>query len=348
MKSRILLFIAFLALTSCKREQKISSPEAVSVSGLVQYKEDQGRLHIKSGNFTYDITKNQLPFKKIILLNASMAGYIGELHAEDRIVGVSNPEYIYSGKIQNLLRQGKIQNVGSEQKYDVEKIISLKPDAIFTNHIASFDNTYQLLKNNGIQVIFLDEYLEQQPLQKTGYLKLFGKLLGKDKEAERICGNVEKNYAELKQLAQKAKEKPTVLANEMYGDVWYLPGGKTSAANFISDANAEYILKNNTDEKAVTMSFEEVFAKSGAVRYWINAGNHVSRKEMLGMNPFYGKLNVFNKGKIYVITGREHGQANDFFESGVVRSDLVLKDYIKIFHPELLPGYQLTYMKELK
>lgn len=348
MKSRILLFIAFLALTSCKREQKISSPEAVSVSCLVQYKEDQGRLHIKSGNFIYDITKNQLPFKKIILLNASMAGYIGELHAEDRIVGVSSPEYIYSDKIQNLLRQGKIQNVGSEQKYDVEKIISLKPDAIFTNHIASFDNTYQLLKNNGIQVIFLDEYLEQQPLQKTGYLKLFGKLLGKDKEAERICENVGKNYAELKQLAQKAKEKPTVLANEMYGDVWYLPGGKTSAANFISDANAEYILKNNIDEKAVTMSFEEVFAKSGGVRYWINAGNHVSRKEMLGMNPFYGKLNVFNKGKIYVITGREHGQANDFFESGVVRSDLVLKDYIKIFHPELLPGYQLTYMKELK
>lgn len=348
MKSKILVLIAFLALTSCKREQKISSPEAVSVSSLVQYTEDQGKLHIKSGNFTYDIKKDQVPFKKIILLNASMAGYIGELHAEDQIIGVSSPEYIYSEKIQSLLKQGKIQNVGSEQKYDVEKIISLNPDAIFTNHIASFDNTYQLLKNNGIQVIFLDEYLEQNPLEKTAYIKLFGKLLGKDKAAKDVYENVEKNYAELKQLALKAKERPTVLANEMYGDVWYLPGGKTSAAHFISDANAEYILKNNTDEKAVTMSFEEVFAKSGSVKYWINAGNHVSKKEMLGMNPFYSKLNVFNNGKIYVITGKEHGQANDFFESGVVRSDLVLKDYIKIFHPELLPGYQLTYMKELK
>ncbi len=348
MKSKILVLIAFVALTSCKREQKISSREAVSVSSLVQYTEDQGGLHIKSGNFTYDIKENQVPFKKIILLNASMASYIGELHAEDLIIGVSSPEYIYSGKIQSLLKQGKIQNVGSEQKYDVEKIISLKPDVIFTNHIASFDNTYQLLKNNGIQVIFLDEYLEQNPLEKTAYIKLFGKLLGKEKEADGIYGNVEKNYAELKRLALKAKEKPTVLANEMYGDVWYLPGGITSAAHFISDANAEYILKNNTDEKAVTMSFEEVFAKSGHVKYWVNAGNHVSKKEMLSMNPFYGKLNVFNSGKIYVITGKENGQANDFFESGVVRSDLVLKDYIKIFHPELLPGYQLTYMKELK
>ncbi len=348
MKSRILVLTAFLALTSCKREQKILSPETVSVSSLLQYRENQGELHIKSGNFTYDIKKNQVPFKKIILLNASMAGYIGELHAEDLLIGISSPEYIYSERIQSLLKQGKIQNVGSDQKYDIEKIISLKPDAIFTNHIASFDNTYQLLKNNGIQVIFLDEYMEQKPLQKTAYLKLFGKLLGKDKEAERMYENVEKNYADLKQLALKAKEKPMVLANEMYGDVWYLPGGKTSTANFISDANADYILKNNTEEKAVTMSFEEVFAKSGTVQYWINAGNHTSRKEMLSMNPFYRKLNVFNKGKIYVITGKERGQANDFFESGVVRSDLVLKDYIKIFHPELLPGYQLTYMKELK
>jgi iron complex transport system substrate-binding protein len=64
----------------------------------------------------------------------------------------------------------------------VEKIISLKPDAIFTNHIASFDNTYQLLKNNGIQVVFLDEYLEQKPLEKTAYIKLFGKLLEKKKK----------------------------------------------------------------------------------------------------------------------------------------------------------------------
>lgn len=348
MKSRILVLTAFLALTSCKRERKILSPETVSVSSLLQYRENEGELHIKSGNFTYDIKKNQVPFKKIILLNASMAGYIGELHAENLLIGISSPEYIYSERIQSLLKQGKIQNVGSDQKYDIEKIISLKPDVIFTNHIASFDNTYQLLENNGIRVVFLDEYMEQKPLQKTAYLKLFGKLLGKDKEAERMSENVEKNYADLKQLALKAKEKPMVLANEMYGDVWYLPGGKTSTANFISDANADYILKNNTEEKAVTMSFEEVFAKSGTVQYWINAGNHTSRKEMLSMNPFYRKLNVFNKGKIYVITGKERGQANDFFESGVVRSDLVLKDYIKIFHPELLPGYQLTYMKELK
>lgn len=348
MKLKILLLIAFCTLISCKREQKISSTEWTSISHRLQYKEHNNILQLKSGNFTYDFKSETVPFKKIVLLNASMAGYITELGTENLIIGVSSPEYIYSEKILKLIKEGKIQNVGSEQKYDVEKILSLKPDAIFTNYIASFDNTYQLLKNNGIQVIFLDEFMEQKPLEKTAYLKLFGKLFGKDREAEAKYNEIAKNYNELKQLAVKAKTKPTVLANEMYGDVWYLPGGKTSVANYISDANAEYVLKNNTDEKALPMSFEEVYAKSGNVQYWVNAGNHTSKKEMLGMNPFYGKLEVFNKGKIYVVTGRERLKANDIFESGVVRSDLILKDYIKIFHPELLPDYQLTYMKELQ
>ncbi|WP_449387033.1 ABC transporter substrate-binding protein [Chryseobacterium lineare] len=348
MKPRILLLIAFLTLTACKREQKKIPAESVSISNLVQYKEENGNVHIQSGNFSYDFKQNQLPFKRIILLNASMAGYISALGVENLVIGVASPEYIYSDKIQNLLKEGKIQNVGNEQKYDVEKILSLQPDAIFTNHIASFDNTYKLLKDNGIQVVFLDEYMEQKPLEKTAYIKLFGKLFGKEKEAVAKYNEIEENYNQLKQMALKAKARPTVLANEMYGDVWYLPGGKTAVANFINDANANYILKNNTDEKAVTMSFEEVFAKADQVQYWVNAGNHTSKKEMLGMNPVYSKLSVFNKGKMYVITGKEKAKANDFFESGVVRSDLVLKDYIKIFHPELLPDYQLTYMKELQ
>ncbi|SHF04247.1 ABC transporter substrate-binding protein [Chryseobacterium sp. OV279] len=348
MKQRILLLFTVVALISCKREQKISSSDWTQISNRTQFKEHDGLLELKSGNFTYNFKQNQTPFKKIILLNASMAGYISELGAEDLIIGVSSPEYIYSEKIQNLLKQGKIQNVGSEQKYDVEKIISMKPDAIFTNYIASFDNAYQLLKNNGIQVVFLDEYMEQLPLQKTAYIKLFGEFFGKEKEAEAKYKEIEKNYSDLKQLALKAKDKPVVLANEMYGDVWYLPGGKTSVANYIGDANASYIMKDNKDEKSLTMSFEEVYAKSPGVQYWVNAGSHTSKKEMLGTNPFYGKLEVFNKGKIYTIAGKEKNKANDFFESGAVRADLILKDYIKIFHPELLPEYQLTYMKELQ
>lgn len=348
MKLKFLLFIAFLSVISCKQEQKKSTPDVISLSSNLKIRDDGNIFHFESGKFKYDFKSNQLPFKKVILLNSSLLGFISGVDGENTVIGVSSPEYIYSEKVNDLILQGKIQMVGNEQKYDVEKIISLKPDAIFTNYIASFDNIYQLLKNNGIQVIFLDEYMEQKPLEKTAYLKLFGKLFGKEKIAEKKYAQIEKNYTDLKKLAATAKSQPKVLANEMYGDIWYLPGGKTFTANYIADANANYILKGNTEEKAVTMSFEEVYAKSKETQYWINAGNHLSKKELLNMNSFYGKLDVFNKGKIYGVNAKEKQKANDYFESGVVRADLILKDYIKIFHPELLPDYQLTYMKELQ
>ena len=348
MKVKFLLFIAFLSLIGCKQEQKKSLNNVVSLSSKVSYKEEVGNFHFESGKFKYDFKADQLPLKKVIFLNASLLGFVSEIGAENAVVGVASPEYIYSEKINDLITQRKIQNIGNEQKYDVERIISLKPDAIFTNYIASFDNTYQLLKNNGIQVVFLDEYLEQNPLEKTAYIKLFGKLLGKQEIAEKRYLQIEKDYQDLKKIAFQSKSKPKVLANEMYGDIWYMPGGKTFTANYIADANADYILKNNTDEKAVTMSFEEVYSKSKQTQYWVNVGNHLSKKELLNINPYYDKLDVFHKGKIYGVTAKEKKKSNDFFESGVVRADLILKDYIKIFHPDLLPNYQLTYMKELQ
>lgn len=348
MKAKKLVIFLLLAVIGCKQETKISSNEPTTLSKNLQWEEKNGILKINSGKFEYNFKKNQVPFKKIVVLNASLLGYIEELHAEDKIIGVSSPEYIYSEKIKNLISQGKIHDVGNEQKFDVEKIISLKPDAIFSNYVASFDNTYQLLKNNGIEVIFLDEYTQQLPLEKTAYVKLFGKFLGLENEANASYETIAKNYQEIKLIASQSTTKPHVLANEMYGDVWYLPGGKTSVAHFIADANADYILKDNQYNKSVTMSFEEVFSKSSQINYWVNAGNHASKKDLLSINPFYNQLQVFKTGKIYALTAKEKDKANDYFCSGVVRADLVLKDYVKIFHPELLPNYTLTYMKELQ
>lgn len=283
-----------------------------------------------------------------MLLNASLVGYFTELHLEEKIIGISSPEYVYSDKIHQMIQEGKIQNIGNEQKYNVEKIIALKPEVIFTNYIASFDNTYDLIRKNGIEIIFLDEYLEQNPLDKSKYLIVFGKLLGKEKEAEQRFREIQKSYDSLRILAQKANHKPVVLANEMYGNQWFLPGGKTNLATLILDANAAYVNAQNSDSKAVPLSFEEVFAKSQNAEFWVNVGNHQFKKELLQINPNYAKMNVFNNGKLYTVSGKEKAKSNDFFESGVVRADLILKDYIKIFHPELLPNYNLTYLKALK
>ncbi len=348
MKANFFFLATVFFLFSCKKEQSQIMNDWQKISERVQYMENAEVLRLKSGNFNYSIPKSKLPLKRIVLLNASLVGYFTELNQEDKIIGISSPEYVYSEKILKKMMEGKIQNVGNEQKYDVEKIIALKPDAVLTNHIATFENTYDLLKKNGIEVLFLDEYLEQNPLEKSKYLLVFGKLLGVDDMAVASFNEIKKEYDSLKILAKSATTKPIVLANEMYGNQWFLPGGKTNLAQFISDANANYINAENQDSKAVPLSFEEVFSKSQKANFWVNVGNHQNKKELLQINPSYAKMNVFNNGKLYTVSGKERGKSNDYFESGVLKANLVLKDYIKIFHPDLLTNYTLTYMKELK
>ncbi|MGC4130374.1 MAG: ABC transporter substrate-binding protein [Bergeyella sp.] len=348
MKAKIFLFSALFFLFSCKKEPQIFTENQVVISERVQFQKNAGFLEVKSGKFTYKIPKEKLPYKNVMLLNSSLTGYILELEKEEVIKGISSPEYVYSEKIHQMLEKNIIQNIGNEQKYDIEKIIAYKPDVIFTNYIQSFDNTYDVLKKNGIEIIFIDEYLEQQPLQKSRIIELFGVLLGGEKKAEEVYKNVEKNYLELKKTASKTKNRPVVIANEMYGSQWFLPGGKTYAANYFRDANADYILNDNQDEKSIPLTFEEVFLKAGNAQYWMNLSDYSNRKQMLPINPNYEKMNVFKHGKLYSIHGKTRGSGNDVFESGAVRADLVLKDYIKAFHPELFADEPFIYLKEIQ
>ena len=349
MKWKKILYIAsFFVVLSCKKSdnQSIKSWEVISEN--VQYSEQNDKFLLKSRKFEYSFEKNELPFSKVVLLNNSLLGYFLELGQKEKIVGISGVQYVFSNEIQQLIEKNKIQNVGSDQKYDIEKILELKPDVIFTNYIETFENTYKILQDNGIKIIFLDEYLEETPLDKAAYLKLFGKLLGEEKRAEEIYAKIKNDYESIKQKAQKSPNKPKVLANEMYGNHWYVAGGKTFSANYLKDAGADYIFKENQDKKSVPISFEEVFVKSKNAEFWVNVGNYRTKKELLVMNAIYEKLDVYQKGKIFGMNKRRRGMANDIFESGAVRADLVLRDYVKIFHPEILPKDTLVYMQELK
>jgi iron complex transport system substrate-binding protein len=348
MKLKIFWTVFILSLLSCKSPDNQNQKNWNALSSQIQYLQSKDYFELKSGKHDYKIPQIKLPYKKIVLLNASLVGYFTALGLEDKIVGISSPEYIYSTDILEKIKQKKIISVGDESKYEVEKIINLKPDAVFTNYIETFGNTYELLKKNGIEVIFIDEYREEIPLDKSKILKLFGELFHCTKKADSLYNSIEKKYNDLSNLAKQETKKPLVLVNEMYGNKWYMPGGKTAVAHFLNDAGAHYILGKNKDAKAVPLSFEEVYEQTKNAEFWLNIGTYPNKKSLLAMNNQYSKLKVYNQGQLYAITKTQRDRANNYFEQGVVRADWVLMDYVKILHPELLPDYQLSFMQKLE
>ena len=296
------IFILLIFIGCHKNAESGDGGEAERLTSRVQIRSSHDVYYIKSGKFEYDFSREQLPANRVIVLNASLIGYLAELGLEEKIVGVSSPEYIYSEKIQQLVSNEKIHNVGNEQKYNLEKIVALKPDLIITNHISTFENTYDALrKMTSAKILFLDEYLETHPLDQSRYLLIFGELFGKKAEAQQKFKLIDKNYQQWSALARKQQQKPVVIANEIYGNQWFMPGGKTQFAQFIKDAGGAYLLEKNDSEKAVPLSFEEILVQSGNSKIWLNAGNHQSKAGLLQINPNYAELNAFRNGSIYSV-----------------------------------------------
>lgn len=348
MKSIFFSILIFLSFLSCEKKTVQEQNSEIKISEILAYSTHPQGVKIKSGTRTIFLDKSKIPLQKIVLLNSSLIGYLEELEALDRVIAVASPHFIYSTAVHQTIDKGQIQSIGNEQKIDIEKIISLQPDAVFTNYISTQENVYSVLKNNGIQVVFIDEYLEQNPLEKSAYLLLLGELIGKKDLAKKKYRIIEKNYQNLKQKAKTFNERPIVMTNEMYGSVWYMPGGKSFLARLISDAGGAYILSNDDQTGAVPMSFEQVMIQAKEANIWVNAGSYTARSEMLSVQPMYKMIPAFKNGTIYSLTRSQKGSANDFFEKGNVRADWVLRDYITVFHPQSFPVDSLTFLHKVQ
>ena len=69
---------------------------------------------------------------------------------------------------------------------------------------------------------------------------------------------------------------------------------------------------------------------------------------MLDKDERLGDFNALQSGKVFNSINRiTRGQANDYWESGIINPHLILADLIAIFHPDLLSDHQLFYYQQI-
>jgi iron complex transport system substrate-binding protein len=171
-------------------------------------------------------------------------------------------------------------------------------------------------------------------------------LFNKEKEADSIFKAIERDYLAAKDIAKQAKNQPTVLSGAMHKDVWYLPNGSSPEAQFLKDANVNYLWSETTGNGSLALSFEVVLDKAKDADLWLSPSYYSSFEQMEKTNSLYTNFEAFKNGNIYSFsntTGDTGGVL--YYELGTARPDLVLKDLIKICHPELLEGYVPYFFK---
>jgi cobalamin transport system substrate-binding protein len=291
----------------------------------------------------------QIPIRNLVVTSTTHIPSLEMLGVEDLLVGFPNLNYISSEKTRSLIENDEIKELGKNEDINTEVLIDLSPDVVVTFAVEGGNKTVSTIQKTGIPVIYNSDWTETHPLGKAEWIKFFGALVDKEKEADSIFSEIENNYNTARALATQSTSKPTVLIGAMYKDIWYLPQGDSWAARFIQDANGEYLWKESKGTGSHSLNLETVLEKGKEAQYWIGPGQFTSFEQMNEMHSVYSEFEAFQQRKIYSFTtikGATGGVL--YYELAPNRPDIVLKDIIKILHPRLLPEHKLYFFSLLE
>ena len=292
----------------------------------------------------------RIPVKKAVVLSTTAIAFMERLGLLERIAAVESKNLIYSEKMQHLIDSLSIKEAGSGSSLDLETILILQPDIVLTFGTGSsvYDD-YPRLKTAGVPAVLTAEWMESHPLARFEWLKFFGILFGKEREADSIFAGTLEKYNSLAGLVRGAAKKPLVLTGYPQGSEWLAGGGSSYFAKFLKDAGAEYIWENVPKTGLLTLNIESALQSGVQAEFWLHPSLWTSKAEILQNEPRISMLAPWQNGKIYQSSKRigKNG-SRDFYESAVAYPDLVLADLISIFHPEILPGHKFVYYEPVK
>ncbi|MEC7265437.1 MAG: ABC transporter substrate-binding protein [Bacteroidota bacterium] len=289
------------------------------------------------------------PVEKIVVTSTTHIAAIEALGELNSLVGFPDTDYISSPNARKLVDEDQIKDLGMNETINTEMVLLLHPDLIIGFSINEDNNSYDIIKRAGMPVIYNGDWVEQTPLGKAEWIKFFAPFFQKEAEADSIFKKIETDYLEAKELAQKASKKPTVITGGLYKDVWYVAGGESWMAQFLEDANSDYLWADTPETGSIGLSLESVLEKGQQADFWFNPSAEISYTALENVNPHHRQFLAFTNKKIYS-NAMEKGAKGGliFYEQAPQRPDIVLKDLISILHPELLPNHQLRFIKPLK
>ena len=214
----------------------------------------------------------------------------------------------------------------------------------------NYNKTFNLIEKHGIPVIINGDWREETPLGRAEWIKFFGALFDKEKLADSIFNTIEEDYLAAKLMVKEKTSHPTILSGAiMKNDVWSLPAGESFVAQFLTDANLNYLWKDTHGKGSLQLSFESVLDKGQFADYWIAPGYFSSKAQLLENNPQYQNFSAFKNNKIFTASTKRGVKGGVmYYELGPTRPDLILQDLIKITNPEILPNYTLTFFEQMK
>ena len=286
------------------------------------------------------------PLRRVVVYTSIHCSLMDFLGVPERIAGVCGSRYIELDFVKEGLSGGRIADLGESIQPDMEKMIEVAPDAVFTSPIDD-QSGYGKLEKIGIPLVECVDYMETHPLGRSEWVKLFGLLFGREREADSLFRMTVDAYHETKKLVDTLKRRPTLLAEMKIGSAWYVPGGGSYMAAIYRDAGADYLWRDTPDTGSIPFSFEHVLERAAGADVWVmkyNRPQDLTYADLKADYAGYALFDAFKRRSVYFCNTNH----NTYYEDLAIHPDYILKDLVWVFHPELLPDYTPRYFARMR
>lgn len=277
------------------------------------------KLDLKTKTYNF-----QTPVQSIASASCVYTKIYDVLGDLDKISGIDDLKFQFSENTVSHVKNNRTLEFGSGVNLKTEELFLLNPDVFFTWTSNQTSAQLTKLQKLGVPVLFLSSYLEEHPLARAEWIKFFALFTKKLETAERIFNRIESDYLKLQNKTYSPK---SILVNAPYSGQWYIPTQKSYMGNLLKDSKFEINTFPSKNSGAISLSLEDVVARFQNAEYWINPSHYTNLTDLKNTDPRFSHIKAFKEGNIFNSSKRKRENGgNDYWELGVIRPDLVLKD----------------------
>ena len=297
-----------------------------------------------------EATVVRTPIAHAVVFTTSHCALLYDLHAQQALSGVCDLAYINLPDVQRRAKlppkdTAAVVDCGSSMQPDVERIMQLHPEVLLVSPFEQSGGFGKLATLN-IPIIETADYMETSALGRAEWMKFYGLLFGRAQQANALFAQVDSNYHALMAKAQQTREKVSAFTERKMGSVWYVPGGRSTIAQLLRDAQVTYPFADDTHSGSLALSFETVLNEAGNSDIWLIKYNHHpnTRQALLAEDAGYAQFKAFQRGKVF---GCDCA-AVPYYEEVDFHPDRLLNDILQIAYPTLNGLAPLRYYHRMK
>lgn len=273
-----------------------------------------------------------------------------ELGYVDRVVGLAGGG-IYDATLRERWDAGQLITVGESfhGAPNFEVLVANRPSVVFL-FTSSLDHTEAIDQGRslGLATVPIVAWGEPTILGQAEWIKHTALFVNAEAEAKAYFDRVAQRYLDLKAQVAEISEQPVAIWGGPLssGGRWWMEAGSWMA-QALADAGGRNPFTPDSGETSITLSTEAVLERAMDAEFWLT--EHIALETLGAAGPLE-TIPAFREGRVYHIHKRavpEH-DAYDWYETALVRPDIVLEDLVSVLHPRLLPEHDLFFLQQIR